>query len=233
MASPRRPGPLAALAGVLAVFVLDAALLALGFGGVAPMVRDPRALALLALWSATNLVLAAWRPVHGQDVTESDRDPLAMVTLLAIPLVTPAVSALGARAALWTLPRANTLSWAGVGLVAAGLAVRAAAMRQLGRRFAPVPALQRGHALETRGLYAFVRHPGYLGALLACLGASVAFGSALALPLPALMLAAQLARVRREEALLARHFGAQWTAYAARTGALLPRIGRAAGRKVG
>ena len=36
------------------------------------------------------------------------------------------------------------------------------------------------------------------------------------------MLVAQLARIRREEALLARHFGAEWAAYAARTGALLP-----------
>ena len=40
----------------------------------------------------------------------------------------------------------------------------------------------------------------------------------------------QLARVRREEALLAAHFGDAWRDYARRTGALLPRPARASAR---
>ena len=79
------------------------------------------------------------------------------------------------------------------------------------------------HALETSGWYAFVRHPGYLGALLASWGAAVAFGSALALPLAGVLTLVQLDRVRREERLLAGHFGEAWSEYARRTGALLPR----------
>jgi protein-S-isoprenylcysteine O-methyltransferase Ste14 len=70
-----------------------------------------------------------------------------------------------------------------------------------------------------------VRHPGYLGSLLACAGAMLAFGSALALPLVAAFALLLRARIAREEALLERHFGDEWRAYRARTGALLPRVG--------
>jgi protein-S-isoprenylcysteine O-methyltransferase Ste14 len=206
------------------VLAVDAALLALGLGDPSLLVRDPRALALLVVWGLAGLALATLRPTRGQDAVTKQPDPFVMAALLVLPLGAAPLGAWGARHALFTLPHANTVSWCALALVAAGLALRIGAMARLGRRFSPLVALQREHALETRGLYAFVRHPGYLGALLACLGASAAFGSGLALPVPALMLAAQLARVRREEALLAASFGEAWTDYASRTGALLPRL---------
>lgn len=222
----RRPHPLLSIVSALLVLALDAALLALGLGDPAMLVRDPRALVLLVVWGVAGVVLALLRPVRGQDVAAASPDPPVMVALLVLPLAAAPLGAFGARHALLTLPWANTVSWCGVALAAAGLALRIAAMARLGRRFSPIVALQKGHALETGGPYAFVRHPGYLGALLACLGGSVAFGSALALPVPALMLVAQLARLRREEALLAVRFSDEWARYAARTGALLPRPAR-------
>jgi protein-S-isoprenylcysteine O-methyltransferase Ste14 len=118
------------------------------------------------------------------------------------------------------------LSWIAIAVVAAGLGFRVAAMLRLRHRFSPVMAVQHEHELETEGPYAWVRHPGYLGALLSCLGGALAFGSVAALPLVALMLWAQLTRLRREERLLASHFGERWHAYAARTGALVPMLGR-------
>ena len=107
---------------------------------------------------------------------------------------------------------------------ALGLWIRVSAMRQLGARFSPLVALQRDHALETTGWYSHVRHPGYLGSLLASLGAAISFGSALALPLFSAMVWFQWRRVRHEERVLAGRFGELWRAYAARTGALLPRF---------
>jgi protein-S-isoprenylcysteine O-methyltransferase Ste14 len=219
-----RPHPALAVLGALAVLALDAALLALGFGDASMLVRDPRALVLLVVWGATGVALALLRPARGQDARSVRPDPLVMLALFVLPLAAAPLGAFGARRVLYVPPYANTISWCGVALAAAGLALRVSAMARLGRRFAPVVALQREHALETGGPYAFVRHPGYLGALMACLGGSVAFGSLFALPVPALMLVAQLARVHREEALLAGSFGAEWAAYAGRTGALLPRL---------
>ena len=146
-----------------------------------------------------------------------------MAALLILPLFTPSLAAWSARQHWVMLPSAVPWGVLGPGLVAAGLALRIAAMVQLGSRFSPFVAVQPGHGLETRGLYAHIRHPGYLGALLACVGAALAFGSAAALPLAIGMLAAAGLRIRAEERLLAGHFGVAWEHYAARSGALWPR----------
>jgi protein-S-isoprenylcysteine O-methyltransferase Ste14 len=222
--TPLRPPLAVSLLLVLPALALDAALLALALGGPAQLARDPRAIALLAIWGAGGVVLAWRRQARGHDVAESRPDPVAMAVLALVPLLTPMAGAWAARHAWAMLPFARGVSWAGIALVAAGLALRIHAMGVLGSRFSPLVAIQREHALETRGPYARVRHPGYLGALLACTGGAVAFGSAAALPLAGLMLAAQLARVRAEEALLAARFGDEWRAYVRRTGALLPRF---------
>lgn len=229
-ASPARPGsphPVRAVVGAIVVLTLDAALLAAGLGGARAVIADPRALALLGVWGGAGLVLALARPVRAQDVTRREPDVLRMLALLVLPLVIPAVGAFGARTDRWLLPAPAVVSWAGVTLVAAGLAVRMLAMAQLGARFSPLVALQREHPLESRGLYAHVRHPGYAGSLLAALGGALAFGSALALPLVLAFAGLLAARIRVEERLLAGHFGDEWTRYAARTGALLPRANRA------
>lgn len=223
--APRSAAPIVRrLIAPLVVLAVEAALLALGLGSLEAL-RDPRALALLSLSAAAGYVLQWLQPMRGHDAAASERDPLPMSVLLLAPLLAPMLGALGSRLEWAMLPRPGMVSWAGIALVAAGLAIRIAAMAQLGPRFSPLVSVQREHALETRGLYARIRHPGYLGALLACLGGALAFGSALALPLVLAMRIAHAARIRREEALLSRHFGAAWDAYAQRTGALLPRLG--------
>ena len=230
--SGRPPLPLLAVRALVAL-AFEAALLAWGLGGLGALAASPRALALLAIWGVTGLTLSITRPVRSQDTLHAVRDPLPLVFLALVPLAIPGVAAYGARAGVWPLPAPDAIGWAGVALSALGLWVRVSAMRQLGTRFSPLVALQREHALETTGWYARVRHPGYLGALLASLGAAVTFGSALALPLVAVMMFFQWQRVRREETLLAGHFGEAWRSYAARTGALLPRFGDPSGAPSG
>ncbi|MEQ1832084.1 MAG: isoprenylcysteine carboxylmethyltransferase family protein [Candidatus Eisenbacteria bacterium] len=223
MADPSPPLVLR-LARAAVALAVDLLLLAWGMGGFAAVFAAPRALALLAIWGAAGVTLTLTRPTRGQDTTRTEKDPFAMLLLAIIPLGTPALSAWGARTGTWLLPAPEALGWLGVALSALGLYMRVAAMLQLGTRFSPLLAVQREHALETTGWYAVVRHPGYLGALLANLGASIAFGSALALPAALVMVVVQADRVRREERLLAGHFGEVWQAYARRTGALLPRL---------
>jgi protein-S-isoprenylcysteine O-methyltransferase Ste14 len=149
-----------------------------------------------------------------------------MIALFLIPFLTPAIAAWGERARVALLPGGDALRWAGVALSALGFGLRIAAMRSLGARFSPFVAVQPGHALETRGVYARIRHPGYAGSLLASLGAVLAFGSAIGLLPVVLLLALLLARIRREESMLAGHFGEAWRDYRKATGALLPGRGR-------
>lgn len=213
------------LAGALAATALDAALLAIGLGGPAALAHDRRALALIAVWGVAAVTLAWLRPVRTHDPLEVRPDRGAMAALFLIPLLTPAFAAWTGRAALWRLPGGAALDWTGVAVVAAGLAIRIAAMARLGSRFSPVVSIQRGHALETGGPYARVRHPGYLGAWLATLGAALAFCSGPALIPAAVFLALLDARARREERLLETHFGDDYRAYRLRTGRLFPGIG--------
>jgi protein-S-isoprenylcysteine O-methyltransferase Ste14 len=225
-AAPSRTLGLArAIAGAITVWALDAALLAVALGGLDALRAHPRALALLAVWWVGGLVLSIVRPVRDQrPVASRGESPLVLLALLLLPLLTPPVAALGERLGLLPWLAIPAVEWSGVVIAALGFALRLAAMLQLGSRFSPLVVVQEGHRLETGGAYARVRHPGYLGAWLACAGSALAFGSALAWPLVAAFAMVLLARIRREESLLERHFGDVWHAYRARTGALLPRL---------
>lgn len=225
-----RPHPLVSAALALLVTGLDAALLAFAVGGIAPLLAHPRALALLVLWAIGGVTLALLRPLRGHQAVSVERDPaFVLLALFLIPLATAPVAALTERLALWPLPGGAALRWAGVALSGLGLALRIAAMAQLGSRFSPLVAIQREHTLETRGLYARVRHPGYLGSLLASLGAALAFGSLPALPLVAVMALLLWRRAGREEAMLERSFGEAYASYRARSGRFLPRVSPPAG----
>jgi protein-S-isoprenylcysteine O-methyltransferase Ste14 len=218
--------PLVTVPLALVVVAFDAALLALALGGVRALLAHPRALALLAVYAATGVPLAIRRPVRDQDTVTRSPDPAwRMLLLFLVPLVIPPVSAFGERAEIATLPPVWWLGWLGVVLAAMGLTLRMVAMIRLGARFAPIAAVQREHTLETSGLYAHIRHPGYFGAWLAALGATLTFRDGLAMPLLILFSWLLAGRARSEDAMLEAHFGDAYRAWAARTGAFLPRYG--------
>ena len=212
-----------ALTGSLAVLALDLALLTLGVGGFSRLAHHARALALFATWAVATPALARVRPPRARDPVAARPDHAVMAVLVLAPLLTPCLSAWCERRGLAPLPGGPALHWGGVALSAAGLALRIAAMRQLGSRFSPMALVQREHALETNGLYGVIRHPGYLGSLASTLGIVLAFGSAVTLALVAVMAVATGARVANEERLLDSSFGDEYRAYQARVGAFLPR----------
>jgi protein-S-isoprenylcysteine O-methyltransferase Ste14 len=222
--APRR-GPVATAILSLGVTAVDVLLLALAMGGFRAVLAHPRAPALVAVWAIGGMTLALLKPVRSQEVVRATAESrLALVGLGLIPLVTPPIAAFGERIGLWPLPGGAALGWAGVAMVAVGLAVRIAAMTQLGPRFSPLVAVQRVHPLETHGLYGVIRHPGYAGSWLAALGAVLAFGSGLGLVPLALFTVLLVQRARREEALMEAQFGEAWREYRGRTGAFVPRV---------
>lgn len=115
------------------------------------------------------------------------------------------------------------LFWAGLLLMAAGLALRFWAIRVLARFFTIDVNIQPGHELIRHGPYRQLRHPSYTGSLMTFLGFGLALGNAWSLVVVmAPVTIAFLWRMRIEERVLADAFPNQYPEYARRTKRLIP-----------
>ncbi len=83
--------------------------------------------------------------------------------------------------------------------------------------------LYQRHRLVIEGPYAMVRHPMYLGVLMAALGALLLFRTwAMAIFAPSAFVV--VLRARREESLLREEFGDAWVEYSSRVPGWIPRL---------
>jgi protein-S-isoprenylcysteine O-methyltransferase Ste14 len=113
------------------------------------------------------------------------------------------------------------LSSIGLAIDVAGTAFFIWARQQLGRNWSQTVSAKEGHELVTSGPYRYVRHPMYIGGLIASIGAAIVCGGAwifLVIFLGAIF----LWRVGAEDRLLARQFPDEFPAYKSRTKALIP-----------
>jgi protein-S-isoprenylcysteine O-methyltransferase Ste14 len=116
----------------------------------------------------------------------------------------------------------EAMRWAGVAVYTCGCVLRIAPVFALGDRFSGLVAIQPGHRLETRGLYAVIRNPSNLGLIVLLIGWSLIFRSLLGVALTALVLPPLAARMTSEERLLESEFGSEYADYRARTWRLIP-----------
>lgn len=114
----------------------------------------------------------------------------------------------------------------GVPLMAAGVVLGLAASRRLGSALTPTPVPIAEAGLRTDGVYAYLRHPIYSAILVAALGFTIALGSWWTLAGIMVLAVFFTIKYRWEDRLLAQEYGAAWQEWAARTGALVPRIRR-------
>jgi protein-S-isoprenylcysteine O-methyltransferase Ste14 len=117
-----------------------------------------------------------------------------------------------------TFPEVTSVRWtAGGGLIAVGLAIMAAAIRNFTRAGTPVPSNQPVRALVTTGIHGWSRNPIYVGMILLYAGIGMAARSpwALILALP-LIIILRYGVVAREETYLERRFGDAYREYKAR-----------------
>ena len=114
---------------------------------------------------------------------------------------------------------------AGVGMMTAGLALRAWSMRTLGAYYSRTLRTTSDQGVVECGPYRVIRHPGYLGSIMVWTGFAVTSGSAAAaLGVAALMGNAYSRRIAAEEAMLTGRFGSGYAEYSQRTKRLIPFI---------
>jgi protein-S-isoprenylcysteine O-methyltransferase len=176
------------------------------------------AIAIFFFWLMIDGIVVA-RHVTGK-VENRDRSSLMVIVggnLVAwFVAVSLAFSAIGAIHSI-------ALQIVGLVLLGIGIVVRSIAIAQLGRFHTPNVAVRHDHQLMESGLYRHVRHPSYLGALIAFLGFSLALGNVLSVVVVMVITPAiYLYRIREEEAALAAAFGDDYLAYCGRTKRLIP-----------
>jgi protein-S-isoprenylcysteine O-methyltransferase Ste14 len=210
------PTPRLALITIAATLVYIG-LAVLGWGGFAAFFAHP---ALVGL-TITVLALTGAALFSGANLSAGERED-SRNRWIFVPLTL--LGLLGAytdRRDLWTLD-GDAVRWLGLSLCIAGGVLRVRATFLLGRRFSGLVAIQPGHSLVTTGLYGVLRHPSYLGLLVSSLGWGLTFRSAVGVLLTFLTIPPILARIQAEDALLLKHFGAEYDAYRARTARLIP-----------
>lgn len=107
-------------------------------------------------------------------------------------------------------------------LALTGALLSAWSKRSLGRLFSVHLGVQAEHRLITRGPYAIVRHPMYLGIIDYIFGSALVFNDAGLLVLTLAFIVFFLVQLRHEEAIFARHFGAEYRRYQEQVPALFP-----------
>jgi len=185
---------------------------------------DPVVL-LSAVWVAGEMwLIAQRRPTEG-DAKRADRGSFGLLMAVMYPAVGLGVwmgfSGIGRLPASLFLP----LHYGGAALIVAGLVLRWTAIRTLGRFFTVTVTVREGHRVIRDGLYRYVRHPSYAGALLSFVGLAMSFGSwATFLVILVPVFAALAYRIRVEEAALVQGLGEDYREYQRTTARLIPGV---------
>ena len=176
------------------------------------------AITILFLWMFLDS-LAVFRHKTG---AAENRDRFSLKLLMIGSMLTLWVGiglAFGQRGAMHNA----AVQIAGFIVMATGIAVRSTAIAQLGRFHTPNVAIREDHQLKVTGLYRLVRHPSYLGALIAYLGFSLALGNWLSVAvIMGIMPCLYGYRIHEEDAAMLAAFGDPYRAYCARTKRLVP-----------
>ncbi len=118
-----------------------------------------------------------------------------------------------------------TVQASGIGIMLAGIALRATAISQLGVFHMPFVAIRAGHRVVDTGLYRHVRHPSYLGACIGFFGFGLGLGSwRSAVAMVGCCLVGYLYRIHVEERALLEALGEEYAAYRRRTWRLIPGV---------
>ena len=168
------------------------------------------------------------RVAHDTDADRASDDAARRVRRVGWLLVSVQIVLL---ALLVVLPRRGSLAWPpgvlevlGVALMVGGLTLLLMSLVTMGSALTPTPVPVDGAALRTAGIYSVVRHPIYVGLLIAALGFTIAVGSLWQVLILLVLCVFLYAKSFWEDRLLAERHGATWFDYADHVGGFVPHL---------
>ncbi|WP_405134634.1 methyltransferase family protein [Nocardia sp. NBC_01388] len=176
--------------------------------------------AAFAAWVYSEYRIGRNRPALGAKNRDGGSGRWVGIGLLASYVGGALISALVPRTVI--TGHGGTVFIAGLLIAVVGQGLRLAAVRQLGESFTFKIHTAPGQIVVDSGLYRFVRHPSYTGALICALGFTIAYTNWLA-PLTVLVLAfGYVKRIPAEEQALAADLGEPYRRYMSHTKRLIP-----------
>lgn len=112
----------------------------------------------------------------------------------------------------------------GIILTGIGLIIAIVARKTLADNWSSDVELKKDHKLITKGIYKYIRHPIYTGIDLMGLGAIIVDQSLLVLLFYLCVIVFLIFKMKKEEALLLKHFPKEYASYMKKTNALIPFI---------
>lgn len=137
--------------------------------------------------------------------------------LLGIQLLSPP---------LFPFPYAMTVQCVGFVMAFTGVVISVMGRRELGVNWAHGGEYQvkNNQELVTTGIYHYMRHPIYLGVILAYVGGQIVAGSYLSIVFLILFMYSSIVQAKKEEKLLLQHFKQEYKDYMRNTKMLIPYI---------
>jgi len=179
--------------------------------------------ATYVLWIVPEIVIGRRRPAA--DAQKADRGSMIVVVSSIYLGIFLAFMAVGFVPSFTLDAQWKTMFFLGLVVWYCGMALRWYSIRILGRFFTTRVAIARGQHVVDVGPYRWVRHPSYLGGLLAVLGLGMTLTNWLSALLPVCcLLAAYAYRIPLEERALARGLGPAYSEYMGRTWRLVPYV---------
>jgi protein-S-isoprenylcysteine O-methyltransferase Ste14 len=173
-----------------------------------------------AAWVFTEYRIGRNRPMSGAEDRDTGTGRWVGIGLIASYVGGAGVSLLVPSTVITT--HQATIFVTGLLIAAAGQALRLVAVRQLGAAFTFRIHTAPGQSVIDSGLYRYIRHPSYTGALICAFGFTIADTNWLS-PLTVVVLAfAYVARIPAEERALLEGLGEPYRQYLARTKRLIP-----------
>jgi len=214
-----------ALLASLVIFV-GLPLLIWGIGDLSGFFQNPARLTYVALTvilqTTTMIVMPSAGENRFSDGEAVSRQKFAVVALQIICLAVVVIAPYCDRHNAGVLADSTAIRIIGLVLYAIGSVAMNWAEAALGEQFTVQVAVRKDHRLITTGIYRHVRHPRYLGILLAMSGISLVFRSWYSLVAVGLLAVVMIWRIYDEECLMHRHFGSEWENYSRRSWRLIP-----------